>query len=123
MRKQHKVSIKGSNFLITQMGGWEGLRVGRQVVKILGPAMVELFTKGEQGFDSATEVFLDNIDKFDDELVKTLVGTATKDGMAINFDDEFSGNYMAMVTLIKEVIWFNFQDLFTEALGDFSGEE
>ncbi len=118
MREQITVTVNGQEYMITQMGGQTGFRVGKKLVKILGPSLAALMAAGEEGWgmSSAIEAFADNIDMLDDETVNSLMSTVTKNNMGIKFDDEFAGNYGTLVQLLVEVIKANkFLDVFTVA--------
>lgn len=116
MISQKKLEIKGNTYLIQQMNGWDGIKIGRKLVKILGPAMVAVFQE-EDGLTKGMDIVAEHLDDFDDELIKKLLSTVTKNGYAIKVEEEFAGNYWTLIKLMQEVIWFNFQDVFTEGLG------
>lgn len=117
MREQITVEVNGQEYLINQMGGKDGFRVGKKLIKVFGPALSAFMAGGEEwGMASAIEAFTDNIDMLDDETVDKLMSTVTKNNMNIKFDDEFAGNYGTLVQLLVEVIKANkFLDVFTVA--------
>lgn len=127
-QKEVVISSKSKGELtyrIHQLDGWKGISVGRKILKVIGPALVTLFgQEGEgKGVQGAMDIFVEHIDEFDDDLIRTLMGTVTRGGYAIKVEEEFKGNYWALVKLLQEVIWHNFEDLFTQGLLAGSEEE
>jgi hypothetical protein len=47
-------------------------------------------------------------------LIKELLSGVTKGTATINFDQEFAGRYGAIFDLVKEVLKFNFADVFSK---------
>lgn len=118
MIRQKTVTISGEEFLISTLPATKGIKVLKQLTKLVGPAFSELM-KGGQNEDFnpvsvALEKLFDNLDSVDVEnLVKELVGSASKGSVAINFDMEFSGDYAKLFMLVKEIVEFNYGSVFT----------
>jgi hypothetical protein len=115
--KQTTIKIGDEDFLITSMPATKGIKVLKQLTKLIGPAFSELI-KGEQAgvnpVSVAMEKLFDNLDQVEIEnLVKDLVSSATKGSITINFDSEFSGDYAKLFTLAKEIVEFNYGSVFT----------
>jgi hypothetical protein len=68
------------------------------------------------------EVVSENLDYLDDATIQELLSSTTKNNYAIDFDNEFAGNYMTLFNLLWEVVQFNFSDFFQVAQGD-TGQE
>lgn len=112
MIQQKDVTVGSEEYKITQMAATKGLKVLKQLVKLVGPAAAEIFQEGNVG--GAVDKLVENIDVVDVEaLFKELVATVSKQNMAINFDSEFAGNYALLLSLSKEVVEFNFGNVFT----------
>ena len=112
MIKQKTVTIEGDEYLLNSMPATKGLKCLKQITKVVGPAIAEL--DGEESFMKVIGKLLDNLDSVDVEsLVKELVASAAKGNMAINFDTEFSGDYVKLFNLVKEIVEFNFGSVFT----------
>lgn len=117
--KQTEVNINGTNYLIMLMSGRDGFRVGKKIAKVMGPSIAAFLQGGEEwGMSAAIEALTNSLDDFDDELVNSMLATVYKGNMAINFDEEFAGNYGTLVKLLIEVAKANkFHEVFTEAQG------
>lgn len=107
---QKTVTVKGDAYILTHISATKGVRLLKQIVKLVGPAMA---TK-EGTLTAALEKLFENLDSVDVEaLVKELVNSASKGSVAINFDTEFAGEYDKLFLLVKEVAEFNFGSVFT----------
>jgi hypothetical protein len=121
MIKQKTTTINGEEFLLSTIPATKGIKLLKQLTKLIGPSFTELLKGGEDGGEGANpmgvamEKLFDNLDTVDVEsLIKELVASsATKGSMAINFDMEFSGEYGKLFTLVKEIVEFNYGSVFT----------
>lgn len=113
MIKQKTVNILGEDYLITQLPAIKGVRVLKQLTKIVGPSIAALQASDEDKVKAALEALFDNLDGPVEELLVALVQTATKGNVAINFDMEFAGEYDRLFQLVKEIVEFNYGSVFT----------
>ena len=130
-REEKEVVLQGKKgeqkFILTQFDAFAGLAYQRKLVKILAPSFLALqevmdnkptSTATENTSGSAVAAALsklvDNLDQVEPAFIKELiVKGAQKEGrVAINFDNDFAGNYGVMFQLVKEIVMFNFEDLF-----------
>lgn len=114
--KQKTVTIGDEQYLLQTIPATKGLKLLKQITKLIGPAFGEL-TKGgdgENAVGSAIEKLIENLDQVEVEvLVKELVSSATKGTITINFDTEFAGEYEKLFQLTKEIVDFNYGSVFT----------
>lgn len=111
MIQQKEVTIKGDVYVLTHFNGMVGLKLGKQLIKTLGPAFAAL--QGEEAsVPKALEILFENLDDNSEALVIALVSGATKGNMAINFNIEFAGEYDKLFMLVKEVVEFNYGSVF-----------
>lgn len=118
MREQKTVTVSGQDYLLNQFGAIEGLKYQKALAQVLLPAIAEISKHSDGSEESAISIGMaklaENIDKVDERMLEAMVTRgATKNSMAINFDNEFAGKYMEMFQLIKEIVMFNFGSLFT----------
>lgn len=112
MIEQKSVTVNGTDYLLTQLPATKGIRVMKQLIKLVGPAAAEIFKEGD--ISGAVDKLVENMDAVDVEaLIKELVATASKGSVAINFDNEFAGEYANLLLLIKSIVEFNFGNVFT----------
>lgn len=115
--KQRTVKIGEDEFLITSLPATKGLKILKQLTKLIGPAFSELIKGEQEGVNPvsiAMEKLFDHLDSVDVEvLIKEIISSATKGTIAINFDSEFSGDYDRLFTLTREIVEFNFGSVFT----------
>lgn len=118
MREQKEVTIGENTYLLHQFGAIEGLKYQKALAQVLLPAIAEISKAGEMSESSAISIGMnklaENIDKVDERMIEAMVVRgATKNNMAINFDNEFAGKYMQLFQLVKEIVMFNFGSVFT----------
>ena len=140
MIEQRNVHISGQDYMITQFKATLGIKLMKQLAKLLGPAFIELQRAGdtgdikgknaeaekakreEQAMMNAATVLIDNLDNVEvEQLVITLMSGVTKGTQTINFDMEFAGKYDVLFSLLKEVVSFNFGNVFF-AIGSHQGQ-
>lgn len=121
-REEKEIVLTGKKgeqkFILKQYDAFKGITYQRKLIKILAPsfvAMQEEAAKENANFITvAIEKFVQNIDQVEPAFLKELVMVgATKEGrVMINFENDFAGNYGVLFMLIKEIVMFNFEDLF-----------
>lgn len=112
MIQQKNVTVNGNDYLLTQFGGLQGLKLGKQLIKTLGPAFATLQAT-DGGVGKALDILFANLDDNTEKLIIDLVSGASKSGVAVNFNMEFAGNYDTLFLLVKEIVEFNFGSVFT----------
>ncbi|AHJ87330.1 hypothetical protein phiPsa267_076 [Pseudomonas phage phiPsa267] len=109
--QQKEVFINGETYLLTQLPGMTGLKLGKQLIKTLGPSFAQL--QGEEAsVAKALNILFDNLDDNAEALIIALVSSASKGSVAINFNNEFAGNYDTLFLLVKEIVEFNYGSVF-----------
>ncbi|WKV20447.1 hypothetical protein 16Q_054 [Pseudomonas phage 16Q] len=109
--KQKEVTIKDETYLLTQLPGMTGLKLGKQLIKTLGPSFAVLQGEGG-GISAALNILFENLDDNAEALVIALASSASKGSMAINFNSEFAGEYDKLFLLVKEIVEFNYGSVF-----------
>lgn len=108
---QKQITVQGTDYTITHLPTTKGIRVLKQIGKLVGPAMLS-YQGG--GVAAAIGAIFENIDSVDVEsLIKELIASVSKGSMAINYDMEFAGEYDKLYQLVQEVVEFNFGSVFT----------
>jgi hypothetical protein len=118
MREQKTVEIQGEEYLLNQFGALEGLTYQKALASVIMPAIAEITSRDNMSEGEALSIGMnklaENIDKIDENMIQAMVVRgATKGNMSINFDNEFAGNYMKLFNLLKEIVVFNFDSVFT----------
>lgn len=121
--KQKIVHVGDESYVITPFLTSKGLRIKHKLVKYLGTSLEKALVASEQEEDKEStllgiiaEVFMEIPEDQYIELIKDVLSNVTKNGMSVDFDKEFALNYANLFKLLKEVIEFNYNDLFS-ALG------
>jgi hypothetical protein len=119
--QQLDVHIDGVDYKITQFLATKGLGIEVKLMKLLGPSFMELQKASqdenaqEAVLSAAITVLIEQFDKVDVvALIKELLSGVTKGTATINFDQEFAGRYGVIFDLVKEVLKFNFADVFSK---------
>lgn len=138
---QKNVTINGVDYLLTTIPGKKSMRFSKQLAKLLGPAFLELQASGvdanaqgkkaeadnkakeEAAIIKAIKALIDNLDDVDVEalVIDLVMNGATKGTLAINFDVEFAGNLGGLFSLVKEIVMFNYQDVFSSLGSNMQG--
>ena len=118
MREQKQVTIGQDSYLLNQFGAIEGLKYQKALAQVILPAIAEITKSGASSEEDTLSMGMaklaENIDKVDEHMIEAMVVRgATKDNIAINFDNEFAGRYMELFLLLKEIVMFNFGSVFT----------
>lgn len=121
MQQQLDVHIDGTDYKITQFLATKGLGIEVKLMKLLGPSFMELQKASqdenaqEAVLTAAIGALIEQFDKVDVvSLVKELLSGVTKGTQTLNFDQEFAGRYGVIFDLVKEVLKFNFSDVFSK---------
>lgn len=119
--QQLDVHIDGVDYKITQFLATKGLGIEVKLMKLLGPSFMELQKASqdenaqEAVLSAAITVLIEQFDKVDVvALIKEMLSGVTKGTATINFDQEFAGRYGVIFDLVKEVLKFNFADVFSK---------
>lgn len=117
MRDTKEITIKDNKYQITQFGGRQGLRLGKKVAKVMLPALAAAYKEGsaEPSLGDLLKAAAGHLDDIDEKTIEELLSLTTKNKFAIDFDNEFAGDYGTLLTLLWEVISFNFADFLQEA--------
>lgn len=117
--EQKELVLKEKTYVITKYPATRGVKYFNLLRKVFAPA----FIKASQSKDGITFIQLfesisDNLDAIDETIVQEMVCTAI--GMMPQaYDFEFSGNYFTLFELLKQILIFNYNDVFIElGLGD-----
>lgn len=112
MIEQKTVNIQGTDYLLTQIPAIRGMRLGKQLIKLVGPAFATF--QRDQDLGGAVTALLENLDAVGvEQLIVDLVSSANKGSMGIQFDSEFAGEYDKLYLLVKEIVEFNYGSVFT----------
>jgi len=116
---QKELVLKEKTYVITKYPATRGVKYLNLLRKVFGPAFIKA-TQSDGGltFIQLFEAISENLDALDEEVIREMVCTAT-DIQPTAFDFEFSGNYFTLFELVKQILIFNYQDVFIElGLGD-----
>lgn len=130
MIKQERTEINGVEYTINTIVATRALSLQPQLMKLIGRSLVAFFD-GNDGSAKSPEA----IAKLEGEVMKKIVDTliedvekvnivelaknliaygATKGTMAIQFDNEFTGNLGTLYKLLFAIIKLNFLDVFIQ---------
>lgn len=113
--KQKLVHLGDDTYLINPFLTTKGLRIKAKLIKYFG----ESLSKATESEDESTiieliaSIFTEIPEDEYVELIREIMSGVTKNNMAIDFEREFSLNYLNLFKLVKEVLEFNYRDLFS----------
>ena len=121
-REEKEITLQDAKgevkFVLKQYDAFKGLAYQRKLLKILAPCFLVLQEQAKQKNEDfmglVIKSFIDNIDEVEPAFLKELVlqGAYKEGRVTINFENDFAGRYAVLFMLIKELIVFNFEDLF-----------
>ena len=117
MIDQFDVTIGNVDYKITQFAATDGLRIKAELLRLCGDALSVAFITNEKGeselnIGAIVASIVENLDKVDvAALLRKLMSRVTKGAYAIDFDQEFAGNYSALYSLVVEVLKVNYGDV------------
>ena len=117
MIDQFDVTIDNVDYKITQFAATEGLRIKAELLRLCGDALSVAFITNEKceselNIGAIVASIVENLDKVDvAALLRKLMSRVTKGAYAIDFDQEFAGNYSALYSLVVEVLKVNYGDV------------
>jgi hypothetical protein len=113
--KQKIVHIGDETYVINPFLTTKGLRVKAKLVKYLGSSLSAALSAEDEGtvVDLIAGVFAEITEDQYVELIKEILSNVTKNNMNVDFDKEFALNYGNLFKLVKEVLEFNYNDLFS----------
>jgi hypothetical protein len=135
MQRAVEVTVGDDTYMVTTFPAFKGLTYLQKLLKIVGPAIGELFAKAAaEGGESLSDISIedealsfairelttnldrDNVAQLVQDMIKDAV---TKGGQPIKFNQEFSGNYAPLLKLLGTIVKENYSSFFGE--GGLSG--
>lgn len=112
---QKIINIDDDTYVINAFLASKGLRIKAKLIKYAGTSLSDALGAEDEStiIDLISKVFTDMTEDQYVELVKEIMSGVTKNNMAIDFDKEFQLNYGNLFKMIKEVLQFNYNDLFS----------
>ncbi len=110
------VPINGQTYIINPFKGIKGFKIQAKLLKLISSGVGALGTdEGDEvnGLMNAIKSLLaeNDVDEITNLILEIISDTKTMDGN-IDFDKEFSQNYLSLFELVKEIILFNYKDVF-----------
>lgn len=112
VRAQKEVKVDGEKYTITRFSAIKGLKFQKYLLKVFGSAWVEAEAGQNPTIASILVKVIDNIDEIDENVLAEMV-CLSLEMMPQDFDYKFSGKTMSVFKLLKEIVFFNYEDLFT----------
>lgn len=112
--QNHTVKINNQAYIINPFKGIKGFKIQAKLIKLVSSGLSGLGgSEDVDGIVKAIQVLLgeNDVDDITNLIMEILSDTMTPDGK-LDFDTEFSQNYLALFELLKEVILFNYKDVF-----------
>jgi len=134
MQSSTEVTYGDVEYRVTTFPAFKGLSYLQKLLKIVGPAIGEIFSKAsaeggavsdlvleEEALSFAIRELTTNLDKENvAQLVQDMIKDAVlKNGQPVNFNQEFSGNYGNLMKLVGVIVKENYSSFFGE--GGFEG--
>lgn len=115
IHKQHIVHIGDETYVINPFLTTKGLRIKAKLVKYLGTSLSAAMGAEDESsiIELLAQIFTEMSEDQYVELVREITSNVTKNGMMIDFDKEFALNYANLFKLVKEVLEYNYKDLFS----------
>lgn len=130
MQSNREVEIGDVTYSVTTFPAHKGLGYLQKLLKIVGPAIGEIFSKAaveggdfeaasieDEALSGAIKELTQNMDKENvAQLIQDMIKDGvTKSGQPVQFNQEFSGNYGALVSLVGAIVKDNYSSFFGES--------
>lgn len=113
MLEQKEVTIGDSKYLIQKFPATKGLKYMKILTKVLSPLYSKMNSESGLTFGELVETLLEQIETVDEDLIKEMIILST--GMQERaFEFEFSGKVVVMFELLKTILFFNYEDVFSQ---------
>lgn len=112
------IELGGEDFQITQFTATKGVKFFRMITKYAGPLIGLMGAKQGDGdaVSVAIEALMENMDDDKiDKLIKDMIQSSafvSVDGQEPKFDYFFAGEYGKLISLLTEIVKFNFGSVF-----------
>lgn len=120
MYDQHKVCINDVDYIINPFKGKQGLKLQMKLLKLVQPALSAIRDLTDEADQMAIigEMIKGVMTRADEDeilqLIEELLAGVYKGTIKLDLDKEFTCNYSVVFHLLKEVIMFNFKDVFSQ---------
>lgn len=120
MYDQHKVCINDVDYIINPFKGKQGLKLQMKLLKLVQPALSAIRDLTDEADQMAIigEMIKGVMSRADEDeilqLIEELLAGVYKGTIKLDIDKEFTCNYSVVFHLLKEVIMFNFKDVFSQ---------
>lgn len=112
VRKQKTVTVCGQEQTITKFPATKSVRYQRHLLKVAGPAFIESQKAEDTTIADVFAKFLENLDYLDEEVMRNMVVESIGISPA-KFETMFSGETVELFKVLKEIVFFNYHDVFT----------
>jgi hypothetical protein len=113
MLEQKEVVIGDNKYLIQKFPATKGLKYMTILTKVLSPLYSKMNSEDGLTFGQLVETLLTQLETVDEDIVKEMIILST--GMQDRaFEFEFSGKVVVMFELLKAILFFNYEDVFSQ---------
>lgn len=112
IRAQKEVTVGDEKYTITRFSAIKGLKFQKYLLKVFGAAWVEAEAGERPTIASILAKVIDNVEEIDEMVLAEMV-CLSLDMQLQDFDFKFSGKTVTIFQLLKEIVFFNYEDLFT----------
>jgi len=119
MFDQHKVCLNDTDYIINPFKGKQGLKLQVKLVKVVSPALESIKGLSDEASQMVVigEMVKAILAQVDEDsiltLIEELLAGVYKGSIKLDLDKELVCNYSVVFHLLKEVIMFNFKDVFS----------
>lgn len=108
-----ETQVNGKSYTLTQFSATSGIKYLKKIQKLLVPIWAEAVASEGTITPETIRMASEKFCELDEADIRSMVCEATSI-MPVNFDLEFAGQYMGLFNLVKEIIMFNFSEVFTQ---------
>lgn len=125
MQTSEELVVGEKSYSITTFPAFKGLSYLQKLLKVFGPSLGELFSTAsmetveefsieEEALTKSISLLVENLDQANiAQLAKDMVSDGvTINGQTVLFDQEFSANYGALISILGAVIRVNYSSFF-----------
>jgi len=115
VRPEKEVEVGGETFKLRKYSTTKGIKFEKYLIKIAGPAYIESQKSEDVTLADVLAKVLENLDEIDENVIKDMVASAViyPEMSPQKYETHFSGKSVLLFKLLKEIIFYNFEDVFT----------
>lgn len=116
IRQTKLIEVEGIDtpYTVVQLGATSGNKVLKQLQKLILPVFSQLAQSEGQFTPEIISLVSEKLEDLDEELIKSVICESCS-MQPKDYEVEFAGKFISLYSLLWEILWFNYEDVFQRA--------